>query len=126
MGTPPASGSLDQMSRIHVDASRDGECARTGTLARNGRGELATAIESINGTETNAIACCWFTSPPLYRGGAIGVALFLESAQQLLFAQQCGLQPCWSGAFERMHEAAGSWSGLTSIASTTVNRMAAV
>jgi hypothetical protein len=51
---------------------------------------------------------------------------FLETAQQLLFAQQFGLQPSALGAFERMHEAAGSWSGLTNIASTTANRIVAV
>ena len=51
---------------------------------------------------------------------------FLETAQQLLFAQQFGLQPSWLTAFERMHDAAGSWSGLTNIASTTANRIVAV
>ena len=78
------------------------------------------------GTETNAMTCCWFPSPGLASGGATGVAPFLESAQQLLFAQQCGLQPCCSGAFERMQDAAESWSGLTSIASTTANRITPV
>ena len=52
--------------------------------------------------------------------------VFLETAQQLLFAQQFGLQPSALGAFERMHEAAGSWSGLPNMASTTANRIVAV
>jgi hypothetical protein len=51
---------------------------------------------------------------------------FLESAQQLLFAQQRGLQPSGLGAFERMQEAAGSWRGRTAIATTTANRIGAV
>jgi hypothetical protein len=50
----------------------------------------------------------------------------LETAQQFLFAQQFGLQPCGFGAFERMHEAAGSCSGLIAIANTTANRIGAV
>ena len=83
-------------------------------------------IELATGVETNPMSCCWFPSPGLTSGGATGVALFFENAQQLLFAQQCGLHPCGSGAFERIQEAAGSSSGLTSIASTTANRMAPV
>jgi hypothetical protein len=51
---------------------------------------------------------------------------FLETAQQVLFAQQFGLHPSWLGAFERMQEAAGSCNGLTSMASTTANKMGAV
>jgi hypothetical protein len=51
---------------------------------------------------------------------------FLESAQQVLFAQQFGLQPSELGAFERTHDAAGSWSGLASIANTTVTTIVAV
>jgi hypothetical protein len=60
----------------------------------------------------------------LASGGETGIVLFVEVAQQVLFAQQCGLQPSGLGAFERMHEAAGSCSGRTSIASTTANRIA--
>jgi len=83
-------------------------------------------IEWAVGTETNAMTCCWFPSPGLASGGATGVAPFLERAQQLLFAQQCGLQPWVSGAFERMHDAAGSWSGVANNANTTAKKMGAV
>jgi hypothetical protein len=62
----------------------------------------------------------------LRSGGETGVVLFFELAQQLLFAQQFGLQPSALGAFERMQEAAGSWSGRTTMASTTANRIVAV
>jgi hypothetical protein len=51
---------------------------------------------------------------------------FSETAQQIMFAQHLLLQTSWLGDFEKMHEAAGSWSGMTNNASTTVNRMAAV
>ncbi|MEY2510963.1 MAG: hypothetical protein QOE26_1726 [Verrucomicrobiota bacterium] len=57
-------------------------------------------------------------------GGAAGCVFFFETAQQLLFAQQFGLQPSGLTAFERMQEAAGSCSGRTSMATTTANRIA--
>jgi hypothetical protein len=62
----------------------------------------------------------------LASGCEIGVVLFFEVAQQRLFAQQCGLQPSVLGAFERMHDAAGSCSGLINIATTTAKRIGAV
>jgi hypothetical protein len=43
-----------------------------------------------------------------------------------MFAQQLLWQASWLGAFERMHDAAGSRSGAINIASTTVSRIAAV
>ena len=51
---------------------------------------------------------------------------FCEVAQQIMFAQQLLLQASWLGAFDRMHEAAGSRNGVLNIASATVNRIAAV
>ena len=84
-------------------------------------------MELVTGTKTiPMMTCCWCPSPGLASGGEIGVGLFFEVAQQLLFAQQSILHRCSLGAFERMQEAAGSWSGLTNIASTTANRMGAV
>ena len=43
-----------------------------------------------------------------------------------MFAQHPGLQAFGLGAFERMHDAAGKRSGATAMASTTVNKIAAV
>jgi hypothetical protein len=43
-----------------------------------------------------------------------------------MFAQHLLLQASRLGAFERMHDAAGNRSGEINIASTTVNRIAAV
>jgi hypothetical protein len=60
----------------------------------------------------------------LKSGWETGVVLFLETAQHVLFAQQCGLHPSRLGTFEKMQEAAGSWSGRANIATTTVIRMA--
>jgi hypothetical protein len=49
-----------------------------------------------------------------------------DTAQQVMFAQHPLLQASWLGAFERMQDAAGSRSGVTNIASTIMNRIAAV
>jgi len=43
-----------------------------------------------------------------------------------MFAQHLFLQASRLGDFEKMHEAAGSWSGMTNKASKTVNRIVAV
>ncbi len=51
---------------------------------------------------------------------------FCETAQQVMFAQHPLLQASWLGAFDRMHDAAGSRRGVINIASTTVNRIAVV
>jgi hypothetical protein len=125
MGTPPASGSLDQMSRIQVVARRGGECARKGTLENVGRTEVAPMSESIIGMATNPTNCCCFASPLWASVCETGFVSFLEVAQQVLFAQHFALQASWLRAFERMQDAAGSWSGRTAIARSTANRMAA-
>jgi hypothetical protein len=53
--------------------------------------------------------------------------LFLsETAQQIMFAQHLFLQASRLGDCEKMHEAAGSWGGMTNKASKTVNRIVAV
>jgi hypothetical protein len=62
----------------------------------------------------------------LASGGETGIVLFFEVAQQVLFAQHFGLQPSRLTAFERMQEAAGSWSGRTAIASTPAIKIGAV
>jgi hypothetical protein len=51
---------------------------------------------------------------------------FSETTQQIMSAQHLLLQASWLGDFEKMQDAAGSWSGITNNASTTVNRIAAV
>jgi hypothetical protein len=75
---------------------------------------------------TNPISDCTPGSLVWTSGGATGSLLFFDSAQQVLFAQQFGLQPSALGAFERMQDAAGSWSGLTNSARTIANRIGAV
>jgi len=112
------------MRRIQVAARGGGECARRGTLTHRGGGEAATAIESISETETNAITC--LETVPWSSGCEAGALFFSETAQQIMFAQHLLLQACWLGDFEKMQDAAGSWSGITNNASTTVNRIAGV
>jgi hypothetical protein len=90
-GTPPASGSLDQMSRIQLATSGGGECARTGMSMRAVWAKVVSAIESMIETDTNPISNCWPESLLLTSGGEIGPVLFFETAQQALFAQQFGL-----------------------------------
>jgi hypothetical protein len=114
------------MRRIQVAARGGGECARTGTLRHVGLAEVAIAIESITGTETNPITGCCFTSPHWNKGWEIGPVVFPEKAQQVLFAQQFGLQLSWLGALDRMHESVGSCNGLIAIASATANRIGTV
>jgi hypothetical protein len=70
--------------------------------------KAVSAIESIKGTEMNPITWSWLPSLLLESGGENGCVFFFEVAQQVLFAQQFGLQPSGLGAFERMQEAAGS------------------
>jgi len=65
-------------------------------------------------------------APFCVSGGEAGPVFFPETAQQVMFAQHPLLQASWLGAFERMHEAAGSRSGVINIASTIVKRIAAV
>jgi hypothetical protein len=70
-------------------------------------------------TSCLATVCC-------ASGWDAGPVFFSDTAQQVLFAQQPGLQAFGLGAFERMHDAAGKRSGATAMASTTVNKIAAV
>jgi hypothetical protein len=108
---------------MQLAASGVGECARTGGRTHGGRAEVGAAIESINETETYPMTGCWFTSPLLASGCETGIVFFLETAQQVLFAQQFGLQPSGLGVFERMQEAAGSCRGLTIIANAMANKI---
>jgi len=55
-----------------------------------------------------------------------GPVFFCETTQQAMFAQQLLLQASWLGAFERMHDAAGSRSGVINIASASARKIAAV
>jgi len=111
---------------MQVVARSGGEWARPGIFSRAGCNLAAVQSESMSETETTAITCSWVGSPALARGCDNGVVLFFEVAQQLLFAQQCGLQPSALGAFDKMQEAAGNCSGRTSIASRTANRIGVV
>ena len=124
MGTPPASGSLDQMRRIQVAARGGGEWARNGAFGNTRGAEGATASGSITEIATNPKTSC-FSSPFWESSCETGLVSFLEVAQQVLFAQHFGLQAWWLGAFERMQDAAGSSSGRTAIVKSATNRIPA-
>jgi hypothetical protein len=65
-------------------------------------------------------------APSCANGWDAGPVFFSDTAQQVMLAQQWLLQASWLGAFERMHDAAGTWSGAINIANTIVSRIAAV
>jgi hypothetical protein len=80
------------MSRIQLVASGGGECARTEVVAHAVSAKALSVIESMIETGANPISTCWRASVLLTSGGEIGPVLFFETAQQVLFAQQFGLQ----------------------------------
>jgi hypothetical protein len=126
IGTLRLSALPNQMSWMQFSASRGGECARIGTLAQptgptaNGwRREPMGAVATSPINWCLAGACCasgWDTGP----------VFSFETAQHVMFAQQSLLQASWLGAFDRMHDAAGSRSGVINTASKTVTRIADV
>jgi hypothetical protein len=122
MGTPPASGSMDQMRRIQVAARGGGEWARDGALGDASEAEGATTTGATTEIATNPRTSC-FSSPFWERSCETGLVSFLEVAQQVLFAQHFGLHASWLGAFESMQDAAGSCNGLNDIAKSTANRI---
>ena len=101
-----------------------GECARSGAVAPMRSGARARTCMPTTGTATNAIAC--LETSPRKSGFEAGALFFSETAQQIMFAQHLLLQASWLGDFEKMQDAAGSWSGITNIANTTVNKIIAV
>jgi hypothetical protein len=109
---------------MQVAARGGGECARTGAPAPIGSATHARTCVLITGTETKPIIGS--ETVPWSSGCEAGALFFSETAQQIMFAQHLLLQACWLGDFEKMHEAVGSWSGMTNNASTTVNKIAAV
>ena len=114
------------MSRIQVAASGRGECARAAKFSRAGCEEMAVEIESIAETQTTPITSCCLASALCCNGCETGALVPFETAQHVLFAQQCILQRCSLGAFERMHEAAGNCSGRVASASTMASRIGAL
>ena len=126
MGTPPASGSLDQIRRMQLAARGGGEWARTVKFVRTDRAANDKIFESIAGAaEFNSTSCC-FRKVVCVCGCDTGPVFFFDTAQQVLFAQQLLLQASRLGAFDRMHAAAGRRSGVIDIASESVRKIAAV
>jgi len=117
---------MDQIRRMQVAARGGGEYARNGTLAQT-ISPLANGCtcQLTAGVATSPRTCCLATS--LWSSGCdAGPLFFFETAQQVLFAQQLLLHASWLGAFDRMHDAAGSRNGMINIASATGSRIAAL
>ena len=117
MGTPPASGSLDQIRNVqrkarfgvaklairNCDKSVERSTASTG---------IKQVIRAVTATS------CWSTLLPLASGG-FGKALFFSAlAQQALFGQLPGLQLSPIGGLETGHADTGNWTALTKSAAT--------
>ena len=118
MGTPPASGPVDQMRRTHVTARTGGACAKKSNPL------LFVRPAGARSTTTNAVelagARTTFASAPnelLARGGAEGAVFFAELLQQLLLAQHDILHAFALLVFDRMHVRAESETGAQTIAS---------
>src|ERR1700674_3817112 len=126
MGTPPASGSLDQIRRLQLAARGGGEWARTVKFVRTGLAANDKIFESIAGAdEFNPTSCC-FRKVVCVCDCDTGPVFFFDTAQQALLAQKLLLQASRPSAFDRMHDIAGTWTGAINIASTIVTRIAAV
>ena len=110
---------------MQVAARGGGECARTGMVAQT-IGATPNASRELMGAVATSPSICCLAAPLCASGCDAGPVFFSDTAQQVMFAQQLLLQASWLGAFERMHDAAGGRRGVINIASTTVNRIAAV
>lgn len=90
MGTPPASGSLDQMRNVHSAASCGGECAKAVALTE----EICRSIDWQAGPDVTRavanIALNCVPESPFANGCETGAVFFEDVEQQALFAQQPG------------------------------------
>jgi hypothetical protein len=103
MGTPPASAALDQMRRAQTNARIGGECAKKSVSEFvNWTDGKSTRITLIAVTGAN-VRLTSLLSELFVRGGVDGAVLLCDCSQQLMFAQQPGLQAFALGVFERMH-----------------------
>src|ERR1700681_1598608 len=77
------------------------------------------------GVATSPSTCC-LAAACCANGWEAGPVFLCETAQQVMFAQHPLLQASWLGAFDRMHDAAGSRNGVINSASASVSRIAVV
>ena len=92
---------------MQVAARGGGECARTGMVAQTIGATASVACEMTGAVATTPSICC-LAAPFCASGCEAGPVFFSDTAQQVMFAQQLLLQASWLGAFERMHETAGT------------------
>lgn len=120
MGTPPASGSLDQIRNVQRKTRFGGveavtPCA-TASPELAGRTGIEHVVKFGVSTATSKVEAA---PSSLTRGGVDGRALFLSAAaQHALFGQLPGLQLSPIGGLETGHADAGKRTALTKSAVT--------
>jgi len=106
LGTPPASGSLDQMRRMQVTARVGGECELDSLLERNFT-SVASATNDAAVTAGIVAYVCW-SEFDFDNGCEAGPVRSCDVAQQVLLWQQAISQAFGPGVFMTKHGTAGS------------------
>jgi len=107
MGTPPASGSLDQMRNVQRSSSRGAElAAATGDELNETSNDCDEVTKFVVVTQTTAVIS-WLALLSLAAGGDGRLWFFCESAQQHLLVQHPIRHGCPRGALETGHTEAG-------------------
>lgn len=119
MGTPPASGSLDQMRRIQLSLKGGGECARLWLLEKT-CDSIANGITSATLAIAGMALTFCLPRPDLTSGWAGGPVRRGDVSQQARSAQHPGLHDISLLAFVAIQVAAGNPTVAATRASPTV------
>jgi hypothetical protein len=92
---------------MQISASGGGECATHSALEKIDQ-SVAGSFERTTATVEERVAMLGWSEPDFANGCTGGPVRSCDVSQQALFAQQPGAHAFSLGAFERMHEAAGS------------------
>jgi hypothetical protein len=103
------------MSSVQSSASRGGEFTDWAVTSGRNCLDLASQLEK-HSAVTKPVAFSWWLEPPFASGSDSGAVFFGDVTQQVLFAQQPGLQAFSLATFERMHDRAES--GVAAMGST--------
>jgi len=118
MGTPRASGSLDQMRRIQISASGGGECAVHCALETT-CDAVAISTDKATAPVGDTVAMFCWSELDFVSGWTGGPVRSCDVAQQALFAQHPGSHAFSLGVFVTMHGAAGNRTVAAKSASPT-------
>lgn len=109
MGTPPASGSLDQMRRMQISARGGGECALSSVLGRKTSDPVASGTASVaRAIAGMALTFCW-SRLVFANGGVAGPVRSDDVSQQVLFAQHPRVHAFSLRVVDSIHVTAGNW-----------------